>query len=435
MSTRRSALLTAAIFLAIAIPVSTIRPLWLDEILQLIETRQTSIIHMIQDLRQTSGAVPLGYLVQQIALRITGYSTLLARLPSALFQAAAVFFVALIARHCGLKRPWVAAAIFAAFPQTLRYAAESRIYAQALLFSVVATYLYLRLARSPTPARTVPYSLVLTLAVYTQPYSISLGLSHLIHSLICKGRSTALFCGSAVALASIAFLPWFWWAHAAWQASNATSGFQFSFSIKTPLMLFREFAGAGYFGSAMLLLLCFAGLKEGRMDNGGRLLLILWITTPPVIALSGDAAFGYFIAARQIIWVLPAVAILAAAGIECYPQARLAFAALLALICIRQSIVFYSSPSENWELAAKVLVQQVREGACLAVAPAEEAPLYEFFQQDLRTGPCTSRSIVLAITPAATDAQGRNALASLIAAGHKVASVETVGRSRIILFR
>ena len=48
MNTRRSALLAAAIFLAIAIPVSTIRPLWPDEILQLIETRQTSIVRMIQ---------------------------------------------------------------------------------------------------------------------------------------------------------------------------------------------------------------------------------------------------------------------------------------------------------------------------------------------------------------------------------------------------
>ncbi len=435
MSTRRSALLTPAIFLTIAILVSTSRPLWLDEILQLIETRQTSAIHLILDVRQAPGAVPLGYLVQQIALRITGYSTLLARLPSALLQAAAVFFVALIARHCGLKRPWVAAAIFAAFPQTLRYAAESRVYAQALLFSVVATYLYLRLARSPTRAAAAQYWLALTLGVYTHPYSIFVAVAHLIHAVICKARRTALLCGSAVALGSIAFLPWFLWAHPAWQASSAVSGLRFSFSIKTPLMIFREFAGAGYFGSALLLLLCFFALKEGRMENGGHLLLILWITTPLLMALTGDAASGYFIAARQIIWVLPAVAILAAAGIECYPRARLAFAAVLALICIRQSIVFYSSPSENWELAAKVLVQQVREGACLAVAPPEQAPLYEFFQPDLRTGPCNPRRIVLAITPAATYVQERNAMAGFTSAGYRLASIQVIGRSQIVLFR
>lgn len=435
MSTRHSAPLTAAIFLAIAISVSTIRPLWLDEILQLIETRQTSLIRMTLHVRQTPGAMPLGYLVQQIALKITGYSTTFARLPSALFEAAAVFVVALIAHQSGLKRPWVAAAIFAVFPQTLRYAAESRTYAQALFFSVVATYLYLRLARNPTPAAAAHYWLALTLAVYTQPYSISVGVAHWICSMISRLGKTALLCGSAVALASIAFLPWFWWAHAAWAASNATSGFQFAFSIRTPLMLFREFAGAGYFGSALLLLLCAGALPGSCIDKPKRMLLVLLIASAPVMVLCADAAFGYFVAARQIIWVLPAAAILTAAAIECHPRVGWGLTALLAIICIRQSIVFYRSPGENWELAAMALAEQVREGNCLAVAPAEQAPLYEFFQPELRTRPCRSGSIVLAITPAATDAQERNALASLVAAGHKVASVRTVGRTRIVLFQ
>ncbi len=168
MSIRRSALLIAAIFVSIAILVSTIRPLSLDKILQLIETRQRSAMRLILGVRQTPGAAPLGYLVQQSALRITGYSTLLACLPSALFEAAAVFFVALIACQCGLKRPWCAAVIFAGFPQTLRYAAESRTYAQALFFPVLGTYLYLRMARSPTQAAAGRYCLALTLAVYTQ---------------------------------------------------------------------------------------------------------------------------------------------------------------------------------------------------------------------------------------------------------------------------
>jgi uncharacterized membrane protein len=435
LNTRRSAQLTAAIFVSIAIPVSTIRPLWLDELLQLIATRQTSIVRLLVDVRQTPGAAPLGYLVQQIALRITGYSPTFARLPSALFGAAAVFIVALIARQCSLKYPWLAAAIFAAFPQTLRYATESRTYAQALFFSSVATCLYLRLARSPTPAAALRYWLVLALAVYTQPYSIVVGLPHLIHSFLGGARKPALLCGSAVALSSLAFLPWFCWAHAAWQASNAISGFQFSFSIKTPLMLFREFAGAGYFGSALLLLLCAAALPGRCIDKPKRMLLILLIASAPVMVLCADAAFGYFVAARQIIWVLPAVAILTASVIECHPRAGLGLTALLVLICIRQSIVFYRSPGENWELAAKVLAEEIREGNCLVVAPAEQAPLYEFFQPELRTRPCRSGGIVLAITPAATDAQERNALASLVAAGHKVASVRTVGRSRIVLFR
>src|SRR5580704_18099336 len=75
VNAQRGALLTAAIFLAVAIPVSAIRPLWLDEILQLVETRQPSTIRMIMDVRQTAGAAPLGFLLQHEVLKITGYST------------------------------------------------------------------------------------------------------------------------------------------------------------------------------------------------------------------------------------------------------------------------------------------------------------------------------------------------------------------------
>src|ERR1700734_3858907 len=198
MSPRSSALLAAAIFVAIAIPLSTIRPLWLDEILQLLETRQTSSIRMISDLRETAGAVPLGYLVQWGALKITGYSMLLARLPSALFGAGAVFIVALLGSELGLKRGWQAGVIFGLFPLTLRYASESRIYAQALFLSVLPTYIYIRLAEDPARGVAAGYCLVLTAAAFTQPYSACVGLAHVIDSLLRRTRKTALLCGTAL---------------------------------------------------------------------------------------------------------------------------------------------------------------------------------------------------------------------------------------------
>jgi hypothetical protein len=171
-----------------------------------------------------------------------------------------------------------------------------------------------------------------------------------------------LLCGPGPLLALIAFLPWFWWAQTGWAASNATNGFQFSFSLKTPLLLFREFAGAGYWGSGLLLLLCAAALKGRCLHRRERVLLVLSISTVPVVVLCGDAWFGYFIAARQIIWILPAVAVLAAAAIECYPRTGLALAILLLIVCIRQSVTFFQSPSENWEMAANLLVDRVRQG-------------------------------------------------------------------------
>jgi 4-amino-4-deoxy-L-arabinose transferase-like glycosyltransferase len=434
MSAQRGALLTAAIFLAIAIPACAIRPLWLDEILQLMETRQPSTTRMIMNVRQTAGAAPLGYLVQHEVLKITGYSMVLARLPSALFGAGAVFLVALLGTQLGLKRGWLPGAIFGLCPQTLRYAAESRVYSQALFLSVLATYLYLRLAARPRPGIAALYWLVLTAGVYTQPYSVCIGIAHLLCSVTCRARRTVLLCGPGPLLALIAFLPWFWWAQTGWAASNATNGFQFSFSLKTPLLLFREFAGAGYWGSGLLLLLCAAALKGRCLHRRERVLLVLSISTVPVVVLCGDAWFGYFIAARQIIWILPAVAVLAAAAIECYPRTGLALAILLLIVCIRQSVTFFQSPSENWEMAANLLVDRVRQGDCLTVAPPEQAPLYEFFRPELRSEPCDARRIVLAVTPAATSTQRSSAIGTLISAGYKEAGEVVVGRSDIVSF-
>jgi mannosyltransferase len=431
----RGALLTAAIFLAIAIPVSAIRPLWLDEILQLLETRQPSTTRMIMDVRQTAGAAPLGYLVQQEVLKITGYSMVLARLPSALFGGGAVFLVALLGTEFGLRRSWQAGAIFGLFPLTLRYAAESRVYSQALFLSVLATYLYLRLVKQPRGVIAALYWLVLTAGIYTQPYAVCVGIAPLLCSIIYRERKTALLCGSALSLSLIAFLPWFAWARAGWAASSAINGFHFSFSPKTPLMLFREFAGAGYWGSGLLLLLCAGALRAGCLGARERVLLVLSISTVPVFILCGDAWFGYFIAARQIIWILPAVAILAAAAIEHYPRAGFAFAIVLAIVCIRQSIVFFRSPSENWQLAANAIADRVQKGDCLFVAPPEQLTLYRFFHPELGTGHCDMRSVVLAITPAATATQRGTATAGLLSAGYQQQCQKTVGRSNIVLFR
>lgn len=435
MSSRRSALLTAAIFVAIAIPVSAIRPLWLDEILQLLETRQTSTIRMISAVRESAGAVPLGYLVQWGGLKITGYSLVFARLPSALFGAGAVFFVALLGSELGLKRGWLAAVIFGLFPLMLRYAGESRVYSQALFLSILATYLYVRLAKNPTGGLATGYWLVLTAAAYTQPYSACVGLAHLLDSVIRRARKAALYCGAAVALAMLAFLPWFLWVREGWSRSATISGVHFAVSLKTPLMLFRELTGAGYWGSGLVLLLCAGALAGMRAEGRDRLLPVLVIATVLASVLTGDAWFGYFIAARQFLWLLPAVAILVAAAIERYPRAGLATAVLLMIVCIRQSFIFYRSPGEDWQTAANVLAEQVRRGDCLMVAPAAHITLYRFFQPGLGPGPCPGGRVVLAMTPAASTTERRSAIDHLISSGYEKVNEKAVGRSEIIWFR
>src|SRR5271163_542724 len=124
----RGALLATAFF---AIAVSSVlgaHTLWLDEIIQLIETRDTPVAQMLSNLPRNPGAVPLGYLVQHASLKLTGYSPRRARVPAALFGIATVFGVALLAAKLGVRHNWVAAILFAAFPETLRHSTEARVY-------------------------------------------------------------------------------------------------------------------------------------------------------------------------------------------------------------------------------------------------------------------------------------------------------------------
>lgn len=239
--------LTSVVFLLIAVCLCGVLPLWLDEILQLDDTRLESASQLIANLpSHHPGSAPLGYLPQHAILKLFGYSQLAARLPSAVFSAATVFLVALLARQCGLRHGWLAGLIFAAFPLTLRYAAEGRMYSQALFLSVLSTLLYLRLSKKPHMPIAAAYCLCLTMAAYTQPYAATVGLAHVLWSVRQRQWHAVAFGGAALAIAGAAFLPWLLWSRGAWSEGLTMHAMRFSASWKTPLMIFREVAGAGY---------------------------------------------------------------------------------------------------------------------------------------------------------------------------------------------
>jgi len=143
----RDGVITAALFLLIAITLSGVLPLWLDEILQLMTTKGTSVPQLIASIPNSSGSAPLGYLTQREILSMTQYSVRMARLPSALFMSGTVFLIAFLGVELGVKRPWLAAMIFATLPLTIRYGTEARVYAQAVFFSMLASLIYLRMAK------------------------------------------------------------------------------------------------------------------------------------------------------------------------------------------------------------------------------------------------------------------------------------------------
>jgi 4-amino-4-deoxy-L-arabinose transferase-like glycosyltransferase len=433
-NTRRCAFAAALVFAGSAVALSAVRPLWVDEILQLMETRQASAAQMIADLPRNPGASPLGYLVQQAGLRITGYSVVRARLTPALFGGASVSIVVLLAAELGLLRPWIAGAVFAAFPLTLRYATESRVYLQALFFSVLATLLHLRLTKRPAWGLAAAYCLALTAAIYTHPYTASVGIALVLWSAAWRNRRSTLMAAAAMVVAGLAFLPWFLWSKGCWAASIMQTSFHFHASATTPLMIFRESIGAGYWGAGCLVLLCGMGVHRRWAPPEAASLFVLIVSTVVGCVLVGDARFGYFLAARQSLWILPSLAIFAATAIEQKEPTALVLAALLGFFCMRQSALFFLHPTENWQAATDAILEQVRLGASLVVVPEDQASLYTFFHPELRNGSAVGNRIVIAITPSAA-AQEQTAIAPYIRAGYEVEQERAVGGSYIVSLR
>lgn len=435
MKERQKVPLAAGVYLLIAIALCGVRPLWLDEILQLIDTRDGSPTEIIRRLPANHpGGAPLGYLTQNAVLAVTGYSLRAARLPSAIFAAVAVLVVCLLASELGVRRSWLASILFAVFPLTLRYATEGRMYAEALLFSTVATLLYLKLARRQTWGIAAVYAVTLTAAAYTQPYSASVGAAHVLWSIGMRERRTALLGGTALAAAVGAFLPWYLWSREAWSA--AAAAYEFQFSLRTPLMIFREMAGAGYCGSGLLLILCVLGVMNGSNRRREHWFLFLMFVVPIAAALIANALFGYFIATRQYLWVLPALAVLAAGAMERNGRRGTMLGVLLIGVCLVQSARYFNGPREDWEAAAHAISRHVKlYGACIAVAPPADLRLYRFFQPELGRSKCDPAEVVLAVTPYTSAEDRAREVVRWTAEGYWNVSEMQVGRSLLLRFR
>lgn len=419
MKPRLGAFIVAMVFFIAMIPLAGVRTLWLDEILQLIETRQPSVAQLIADVPRNMGAAPLGYLVQQASLKLTGYSLLSARLPSAVFASASVFAVGLLAARLGLRRPWVAAALFAVLPLTVRYATESRVYSQALFCSLLATVLFVELRKRPSWLLAGAYGLALTATAWTQAYGASVGFAHVLWAIAQRQPRAALQGTMAIAFTVLAFLPWYNYSKERWAAGIGPEGFHFAASWKTPLMLFREVAGGGYWVSGLLLIVCcLAIVRRGSPLTSAHTLLLLLIAVPAISVFSADAILNYFLAARQFLWILPAVAILAAMGVERYRRAGVALAAVLSGVCVWQSSRYFLQPQERWEHAARSLAIETGRGACFTIAAPAHISLYRFFQPRLRDGSCDATRMILAVTPYSSREQRQAAIASLLAAGY-----------------
>ena len=167
-------------------------------------------------------------------------------------------------------------------------------------------------------------------------------------------------------------------------------------------MIFREAAGAGYWGSAVLVILCVRGALKAGWERKALALLLLLIAVPLAGALMTDALFSYFVAARQFLWVLPAVAVLAAAGVERGARTDKVLALVLAVLCGYKSVRRFTAAGEDWDAASHALAQETDRGACLMVIPPSSWLVYAYFVPRLAPRSDDCPAVVAAAAPYAS---------------------------------
>jgi uncharacterized membrane protein len=379
--------------LAALLPVQS---LWLDEILDLIGVRLPSLAGLLAYIPLNPGASPLGYIPQFAAVHGLGFSASSARLPSAVWSLAACAGVFLLARRMNLRRPLVAVAIFALFPLQLRYALEVRPYELALALGIWATVAFLRVVDRPESLpRAALYALAMAAALYTFPFTLFVAIAHLAWACM-TGRWRALVTASiAVAVAGLAFSPWYLRYAAQWRESVVAAQLKDSIGLRAIPMILREIPGAGYIGTALLLI----GVVVGIMKTRDRLPWALYAILPILCVVAADASFGYLLAVRQMIVVLAPLALLFVAGLEKLDRrAAVALGSALTLTLLAADVNSFRRPRENWRTAALLLASE----PCVVYAPGNSRPLYSFFVPELTARDCvpaTATHVALAISP------------------------------------
>jgi hypothetical protein len=442
---RQKLVLLLALYMAILLFIVPRLSLWLDEILGLIGVRYAHLDSLIHYLSNMPGGVPLAYATQWAVVKLLGYSIFSGRLTSVFSSVLAAVGVFALARRLPIKRPLAAVAVYCLLPLQFRYALEARPYGVALCFSVWATVCFFALLRKVSIFRTAAYGICIIAGLYSQPYTFFVPLAHAVWVALARRTLGWKFAGliaATVALSAAAFLPWYLYARYVWQQTAAS--YHSHIELNSALMIAHELTGAGYIGTFVVLSLAIIGIHRGLVNTEQRLFWSLYLLMPIAGAIAGDLFFGYFLAIRQVLFIVAPLALLSVLGVESRPRTgsilsdRFAGVVLIATL-VAGDIAFLRRPREDWGTAARLLSAAADRGACLAFVP-DDSTLYEFFEPRLAASHCHADSLPqvhevdLAINP--YDArQTQAAVDRLTAAGFTRTSVLNPRKPQIYVYQ
>ncbi|HWF10563.1 MAG TPA: glycosyltransferase family 39 protein [Bryobacteraceae bacterium] len=438
-------LLLVAGYLAILLGLIPVKPLWLDEVLQLTGTVLSDWGKFIQHVVATPGGAPLGYLSQHWLVSAVGLNIWSARLVSVLAGTLGMMLFAVLAGKTGLSPASVIVAVclWMICPSLLRYSLEARPYMQALALAIAAVLCQQRLESTGDLKWALAVIACLGAAVYSQPFAIFAPVGYALFSLPFKPRKYQSLTCAAMAAAVFLFLPWYFLTRHHWSAaiSQTKGGFELKWSLA--FILIKECLGDGYAASVPVLVL--AGRRAWRTWRspaaGSQAPIIGAILSGVVLALTSDALFNYFYANRQLLYVLPFVLLIAADEIV-YLWSRggvrralmIALVSLFAAASVDKDYRYFSDTHEDWSGFTAKIAESL-DGGCLLAPDKNDIELYAIFNPHIPASVCDSAALarrVIVARHAYTDPQaGQSAESGLLRAGYTRVATQKLGFGEI----
>ncbi|MBN1567441.1 MAG: glycosyltransferase family 39 protein [Acidobacteria bacterium] len=368
-----------------------VKQLWLDEILQLLHSRPDTLRGILEGVAQDRGGAPMDYLVQHLFIsNVSGAIEWTARLHAALFGVLAVYLIYVVCQILFENQRWslLSALLLCFYPFHHHYSQEGRPYSLFMLLTLALFFILFRSLKNSGRFVWVCFAAVSVLSFYTNAYTaIVLFVQLLIlvyHQLIkhetwpsaLRRIAVFIFCSL---VAAVAYIPWLRYSYFN-AKGNAPPGNSFR--------LFAEMVkglGDGSYPLAFALILCaVAGIyhlrKTQRSFEAGALLI--WMIAPFPIVLAVLNLRNYFFSTRQLVFIVPALMMLAAIGAD-YMKRKIGSryfspAVILILISVVVIALHYPDRRDDQRSAGRYLKDNVQSGDAV-IAPGISYTLSFYF--------------------------------------------------------
>jgi hypothetical protein len=288
-----------------------------------------------------------------------------------------------------------------------------------LFFSIAATLSFLKLAQQPGIRLSTFYVLLLTLCLYTEPYSYLPAIGYLLSLFRFTSRpqqrQAVWFVLSATVIPVLLFLPYYLWSRPQlnpnWlvrptagplsyvQAIRGFTAHDWIAFVLPPLLLGGMAAGAWASVRAAAV-----GFKQIAL-----FCLLSGFLSTLVATVAMDTWGGEVFSAGQLLAAVPAVAILFAAGLEwsagtrAFRIAGMAIATCVLVLCAIEDVEYLASRTEDLQKEADAIAPELTKDSCVVfVSEGVSKDLFLVFDPELDRRECMEffhRRVVLAIHP------------------------------------